>query len=116
MDGRAQKPVIEYLEKQYGIDYVDMITEPGPNKVLAENSSVETIESIKKRVALSVEKHHSDIIVIAGHYDCAGNPADEAVQKEHLRASVSIIDSWGFPVGKLIALWLDEQFQPNVID
>ena len=37
MDGRTQIPVIEWLKKEYGVDYVNMINEPGPNKILAEN-------------------------------------------------------------------------------
>jgi hypothetical protein len=37
MDGRTQLPIIEWLKKEYGATYVDMITEPGPNKIPAEN-------------------------------------------------------------------------------
>jgi hypothetical protein len=31
MDGRAQLPVIEWLKRECGVDYVDTITEPGPD-------------------------------------------------------------------------------------
>jgi hypothetical protein len=48
MDGRVQLPVIEWLKKEYEADYVDMITEPGPNKILAENKDQLFINSIKK--------------------------------------------------------------------
>ena len=48
MDGRAQEPVIEYMKKSYGVDYVDMITEPGPNRILAENKEASIIEFLKK--------------------------------------------------------------------
>ncbi len=37
MDGRVQIPAIEWLKRRHQIDYVDMITEPGPNKILSEN-------------------------------------------------------------------------------
>ena len=83
MDGRAQKPVIDYMQKRFGVEYVDMITEPGPNKILSDNNDATLIESLKKRVAISVEKHGSEIIAIVGHFDCAGNPVDERSQKEH---------------------------------
>lgn len=115
MDGRAQKPVVEYMVKHLGVDYVDMITEPGPNEILSENKDSNTIESLKKKVAISVEKHGSEIIAIAAHYDCAGNPETEDVQKEHLRKASSVIASWGFPVKRIIALWLDENFEPSVV-
>jgi len=112
MDGRVQKPVAEYMQKSFGVDYVDMITEPGPNKILSEGNDLNIIESLKKRVKISVENHGSQVIAVAAHYDCAGNPENEDTQKEHLRKAVSVIASWGFPVKKIIALWLDENFKP----
>ena len=115
MDGRAQRPVIDYIQENFGIDYVDMITEPGPNRIVAENKDSTVIESLKKRVTISVEKHHSQHILIVGHHDCAGNPVDEAEQKKHLLKAVDVVASWNFPVKEIIAIWLDENFKPNVI-
>lgn len=114
MDGRVQRPVIEYIEEAFSVDYVDMITEPGPNKILSEGKDANIIESLKKKVEISLKKHNSQIIAVAAHYDCAGNPASEDAQKEHLRKAINVITSWGFPV-KIIALWLDENFKPNII-
>ena len=116
MDGRVQKPVIEYVQRSFGVDYVDMITEPGPNRILYEGKDTGTIESLKKRVAISVEKHRSEVIAVTGHYGCAGNPENENSQKEHLRKAVKIVASWEFPVKKIIALWLDEDFKPSVVN
>jgi len=115
MDGRVQKPVIECIEKSFGIDYVDMITEPGPNKILSEGKDVNIIEFLKKKVKISIEKHNSQVIVVVGHYDCAGNPASEDAQKEHLQKAIKVIISWKLPVKKIIALWLDENFKPSII-
>jgi hypothetical protein len=39
IDGRTQLPVINFAQKKYGIDYVDMVTEPGPIKILTENKN-----------------------------------------------------------------------------
>jgi len=115
IDGRVQKPVAEYIQKGFGVDYVDMITEPGPNKILSEGKDAHVIGSLKKKVEISVEKHNSRIIAIVGHYDCAGNPESKDMQKEHLRKAVNVIASWGFPAKKIIALWLDEDFRPNIV-
>jgi hypothetical protein len=38
MDGRVQIPIIEFLKKKFKVDYVDMITEPGIDKILAEEN------------------------------------------------------------------------------
>ena len=54
MDGRVQKPVIEYLQKSFGVDYVDMVTEPGPNKILAEGKDINIIE---KEIAEAVQAY-----------------------------------------------------------
>ena len=115
IDGRVQKPVAEYMQKSFGVDYVDMITEPGPNKILSEAKNANIIESLREKVKVSVKKHNSQIIAVVAHYDCAGNPENEDVQKEHLRRAVNVIVSWGFPVKKIVALWLDENFKPSAI-
>ena len=115
IDGRVQKPVADYMQKSFSVDYVDMITEPGPNKILSKGKDINIIESLKKKVGISVKKHNSQIIAVVAHYDCAGNPENEDVQKEHLCKAVNVIVLWGFPVKKVLALWLDENFKPSVI-
>ncbi len=107
MDGRVQLPVIEYMKSRYGVDYVDIVTEPGPNKILAENGYKTTIESIKKRVKISVECHNSKQIAIVGHYDCAGNPEDKETQTTHILSAIKTVKSWGLNV-QIIGLWVDE--------
>jgi len=59
MDGRTQLPVIEFLKKKFGVNYVDMITEAGPIQYLAGNLNPEKAESIRLRVEASVLKHDS---------------------------------------------------------
>jgi hypothetical protein len=114
MDGRVQVQVYDYIKKKYQVDYVDMITEPGPNKILADNSDQVTIESIKRRVEISTRHHGSNSIAIVGHYDCAGNPSSKEVQLEHISAAKKLIRSWGFQ-GELLGLWVDENWQVNEV-
>jgi carbonic anhydrase len=109
MDGRVQLPVIQYLREKYNVDYVDSITEPGPNRILAEKNDDFTIESIRKRVAISVEKHGSSLISIIGHFDCAGNPVDKKAQLKQLNEAVKTIKSWNSGVD-IIKLWVDENW------
>jgi len=106
MDGRVQIPVIEYIKEKYNADYVDMITEPGPNLILSENTDKQLTESIKRRVSISVQKHGSKLIAIVGHHDCAGNPADKDTQLHHIRKSIKTIKSWNFDV-RIFGLWVD---------
>lgn len=110
MDGRTQLPVIEYMKKKYGVDYVDTVTEPGPIKFLAENKNKATVESIRSRVEISVEKHGSRAVCLVGHFGCAGNPVDRLEQIEQLNAAAAVIESWGFEV-EIIKIYVDENWQ-----
>ncbi|MEO0075174.1 MAG: carbonic anhydrase [candidate division WOR-3 bacterium] len=115
MDGRVQLPVIEWTKKHYELDYVDMITEPGPEKILTEAQD-KRIESIKSRVAISVNKHDSKIIVVASHCDCAGNPCSKQEHFEQIKKAIKTIKSWNFSsVNKIIGVWINEQWQVEKI-
>jgi hypothetical protein len=109
MDGRAQKPVIDWLIKQFGVDYVDMITEPGPNMILADNKDLFLLDSIKRRVNISINKHFSKIIAIVGHHDCAGNPVDKETQIQHILSAIKTVESWGFDA-RVIGLWVNDNW------
>jgi hypothetical protein len=106
MDGRVQLPVIFYLQKRFGADFIDMITEPGPVAVLAEDPASDTAKSIFDRIAVSIEKHSSLGIALVAHYDCAGNPVSEAVQRKQLRKSMDAVGKV-YPDMNIIGLWAD---------
>ena len=85
MDGRIQDAVKNYMKERYSVDYVDMVTEPGPNKILADNLDIPVIENIKKRVKISVHHHGAKVVAIVGHFGCAGNPVEKEEQIGHLK-------------------------------
>jgi carbonic anhydrase len=114
MDGRVQLPVISYLKKRFGVEYVDSITEPGPNRILAEQQDENLVVSILNRLKISVNKHRSVGIAIAGHYDCAGNPTGEAHQKRQLQDAIRFIRQM-YPNIEIIGLWVDKHWQVNEI-
>jgi carbonic anhydrase len=114
MDGRTQTPVNEWIRNKYGVDYVDTITEPGPNKILAENKDKSALESIKNRINISVNKHKSTTIAIVGHHDCAGNPTDQETQKKHTLEAIKTVSSWGFNVN-VIGLWVNENWEVSEV-
>jgi hypothetical protein len=109
MDGRTQVPVNQYLKKKYEVDYVDTITQPGPNKILAEGNDDAALGVIKKMLEISIFGHDSRHIAIVGHADCAGNPADQQIQINQIEEAVARVKSWGFDA-EIIGLWLDEDW------
>ena len=110
MDGRTQLPVSEWMKREYGVDYVDTITEPGPVRILAESRDVTAMESIRRRLDISVRKHGSSRVAIVAHSDCAGNPVDEETQLHQLRSAETTVLSWGMGI-KVDLLWLGEDWQ-----
>jgi len=109
MDGRVQIPVIEWMKQKFNAQFVDMITEPGPDKILSKETS-ELVNSIRNRVLISVEKHGSKVIAITGHADCAGNPVSKEIHLENIINSIQTIQSWGLPI-TIIGLWINENYE-----
>ena len=109
MDGRVQLPVIQWAMQEYGVDYVDSITEPGPIKILSENEDVAIVASIRRRLDISVGLHKSRAINVVAHYDCGGNPVDKDAQMVQLASAIERVKVWGhgLPIG---GLWVDEHW------
>ncbi len=114
MDGRVQIPVIRYLQKRFAADYVDVISEPGPNRILADRSDAIAVASIENRVKISVDLHHSVGIAVIGHHDCAGNPASEMEQRKHTTKAVLNIQR-RFKNLPVIGLWVDENWHVSEV-
>ncbi|AMD96046.1 hypothetical protein AXF11_08415 [Leptotrichia sp. oral taxon 847] len=83
MDGRFIHILNEYIRNNYKYKYVDTITDAGPvNKIITHENYLKSVED--KTVMISVNKHKSDHIFIAGHSDCAGCPIDDETQKNYI--------------------------------
>ena len=110
MDGRVQLPVIEYMKQRFEVDYVDDITEPGPNRILAERDDETSLRSILNCLQVSVKKHQSVGVAVVGHHDCAGNPVSQEKQMEHLREAARFLRG-KYAHLPIIALWVDERWK-----
>lgn len=113
MDGRTQQPVTEWMKREFGVDYVDAITEPGADKALTTGPAAQ-VASIRSRVLISVDGHGSRNIAVVGHHDCAGNPVSKESHLEMTRKAVEVVASWGLSV-RVLGLWVDEDWQVEVI-
>lgn len=113
MDGRVQLPVIDYIKSRFDVEFVDSITEAGPNRMLAEGDA--RVDGILARVNISVQKHDSAGIAVAGHHDCAGNPAPKDAQLKHIKAAVQFMQT-RYPGLPVAGLWVDENWRVNEVD
>ncbi len=114
VDGRVQSPVIRYLQKRFNVDYVDSITEAGPNLILSEYKNMVSIEAIFNKLKISIEKHNSVGIGIVGHYDCAGNPATQDHQIRHILKAIKLIRQYYQNI-EIIGLWVDKNWEVHEI-
>jgi hypothetical protein len=115
IDGRVQELVLDYLRKYYSVDWVDVVTEPGVDKLLGmKKSNTERIEYIKKSVKISVEGHNSVVLAIVGHNDCKGNPSTKEEHIVQIQHAVKLIKSWKFPL-EVVGLWVNEQWKVEAV-
>ena len=113
IDGRAQAPVAEWLKTTCDVAYVDMVTVPGPDNALKQMEP-QQIDDVRNAVAISVNAHHSQVIAIAGHHDCAAFPATKEEHAAAVRETMRLIAEWGLPA-RVIGLWVNEQWQIEVV-
>ncbi|MCK4511962.1 hypothetical protein KAW64_09495 [bacterium] len=109
IDGRVQLPVIRYLQERLGVLYVDVVSEAGPVRCLADSADSEAKRSILRRVGISIEAHRSRVIAVVAHADCAGNPVDEEQQRRELGLSVDYIAE-NFPETSVLGLWVNAEW------
>ena len=90
MDGRFIHILNEYIRSNYRYTFVDTITDAGAvNKIVSDEEYLKKIED--KVVLISVNKHKSDHVFVAGHSDCAGCPTDDDTQKGYIKKAVNMI-------------------------
>jgi len=103
MDGRTQLPANVWMREHFGADYIDTITEPGPDGIMAKG--VPEITSIKRRLPISVNGHGSRTVARVGHHDCAGNPGPREQHFEEVLSGCRLLETWELPI-RVIGLWI----------
>jgi len=115
MDGRVQAPVTEWVEDHFNVAFVDMITEPGADRVMALGPQG-TVDSIKQKVMRSISRHGSRVVAVVGHHDCSANPIPEDEHQEYIRQAAERIVSWNLSV-RVVGLWVNEKWHvERVVD
>ncbi|MGD1835221.1 MAG: carbonic anhydrase, partial [Nitrososphaeraceae archaeon] len=70
--------------------------------------------SIKAKVGISIDKHKSELIVVSGHYDCAGNPVSNEEHITQIKKGVEVISSWNLGA-KVVGIWVDDTWKINTV-
>lgn len=111
IDGRVQLPVINWIITNHGVKYVDMITVPGIDGLIAENSN---IKEILERMEISKDVHSTNQIFIVGHHDCLANPVDDEVHMKQVVDAAKYIKKLDESCD-VIGLWVDNNWKVHAI-
>lgn len=106
IDGRVQRPVSDWVKLHVNVDHVDLVTEPGPDKVLSSGPT-SLIDEVLRKVAFSVRHHFSPVVILAGHDNCAANQVSREEHIEQIKDGVEVILSYHLKV-RVIGLWVGE--------
>jgi carbonic anhydrase len=106
IDGRVQRPITDWIKLHLNVQHVDLVTEPGPDKVFSSGPD-HLIDEVMRKVAFSVRNHFSHIVVLSGHDSCAANSVSREEHVEQLLDGVNVILSYKLRV-RVLALWLGE--------
>ena len=106
IDGRVQQPIVDWMKLNTNVDYVDLITEPGPDKAL-NDGPVHIINEIVRKVSFSILHHSSNIVAVTGHHDCAANDADKEEHIEQILEAIRVLLSYQIKA-RILGLWLNE--------
>lgn len=83
IDGRIQRPLHNWATQHLAVDYLDVITEPGPDAAVTTSDDDE-LTALLRKVQVSQRAHRSSTLVVAGHSDCAGNPVTDEEHHQQL--------------------------------
>jgi carbonic anhydrase len=111
MDGRVQLPVLNWILKNYPVDFVDVITKAGMDNILA---SQDNIDGILRSINISININKSTRLFIVGHYDCRGNPVDEKTHHQQIIDSVKRLKTH-LPKHEIIGLWVNDAWQVKTV-
>ncbi len=111
MDGRVQLPVLQWIKKNYPVDFVDVITEAGMDNVL---SNQEDIREVLRSIEISVNVNKSTRLFVVGHYDCRGNPVEENIHRQEISSAVKRLKGH-WPKHEIVGLWVNKTWNVELV-
>jgi hypothetical protein len=111
IDGRVQYPVLDYLKRNFELDFFDAANEAGPLKILTERNDKCRLISLKEQIKTSLEVHGSRFIAVVGHHDCAGNPVERGVQEKQIVEALDYLSKAFGDKVLYVGLYVNERWE-----
>ena len=85
IDGRIADVVHQELRREWGVEFVDVVTLPGPEAAVPE---LPEQHAVWDALRISVQRHGSSRAAVVAHTDCAANAVDLETRRDQVRESV----------------------------
>lgn len=85
IDGRAAPVVHRELCREWGVDFIDLVTLPGPEAALPE---LPEQHAVWDALQISVRRHGATRAAVVAHTDCAANDVDVDTRREQVREAL----------------------------
>lgn len=85
IDGRISEMVQQQLRCEWGVDFVDLVTLPGPEALVPELAER---HAVWDALRISVHEHGSTRAAVVAHTDCAANVVELDTRREQVREAV----------------------------
>ncbi len=95
LDGRIHDPLIRFIRARFGVQYVDLITESGPVRIILGEGEGGEMDSIIGRIQASMRTHGSRLLFIVSHHDCAGDPVGDRDAAARALDAAEMLDRGG---------------------
>jgi len=114
IDGRIHLPLIKWIKEKHRVDFVDIITIPGPDKVISKNSE-EELKNAKQALIISLNVNGSEKIILSGHYDCRANNVSNQEHIALIKKGVEIINTWEINNAEVFGVWVNEKSEVEIV-
>jgi len=115
IDGDAQLPALRFFNNAWKTDWVDLITEAAPEKLLSEGTDTTAIGHLFRNILESLDGQSEKRLAIVSHATCSCCVASKDAKLEMLRKSGRYLVKQ-FPDVKVAGIWLDRNGRPGIIE
>lgn len=106
VDWRLHQPEVDIVGKvreHLGVEVIDVQSIPGPDGILKAGREGDR-DAVLGWFKLLIGAHHPSTLAVIGHYDCAGNRADDAVHDSNSKEVVEFLKKETGFEGPIVAL------------
>lgn len=112
VDGRVQQPLLRWIRDELSLSRVDYLTVPGADAALAEHGR--ELERARETASFLTDQRDHRCALVAGHWDCLGNPVDEERHREQIRRAAEELHRWGV-APRTLGVWIREGWSVEVV-